>query len=342
MPAANLPLRTVKRGGRLAIVNLQATPKDRRAALVIHAKVDGVLALALRQLNIAPPPFSRADRVVLAHRATRDAAEWRRWAEARGDGAAAAAAVTGAAAGGGGGGGDEGSAGGWGFELQIASPHGEACPMPMVRGAEVTFEARGGGPGSSSAVVIESAALSGSAPLRVRRWVAGGAGGGEVVARVRLLLVDAADEGKRAPEFEYALAPPPTASGAGGGGGTSNDGKRSGSGGAGGAGSSGLASRVVEFETQRRDYTAEQAALIAGLEAAAAAEPAGGGSSSGSGIKRGPGRPKGRAAPARYGECDVDGGASSGGEGGGGSSGRGGGSRTSSGRVSKRAKRLDM
>jgi mono-ADP-ribosyltransferase sirtuin 6 len=42
VPAANLPLRTLKAGGALAIVNLQATPKDKRAGLVVHAKVDVV------------------------------------------------------------------------------------------------------------------------------------------------------------------------------------------------------------------------------------------------------------------------------------------------------------
>jgi NAD-dependent SIR2 family protein deacetylase len=42
IPAANLPLRTVKAGGSLAIINLQATPKDKHAAVVIHAKVDQV------------------------------------------------------------------------------------------------------------------------------------------------------------------------------------------------------------------------------------------------------------------------------------------------------------
>jgi mono-ADP-ribosyltransferase sirtuin 6 len=42
VPAANLPLRTLKTGGALAIINLQATPKDKRATLVVHAKVDTV------------------------------------------------------------------------------------------------------------------------------------------------------------------------------------------------------------------------------------------------------------------------------------------------------------
>lgn len=45
IPAANLPLRTVKAGGSLAIINLQATPKDKKATVVIHAKVDQVCLL---------------------------------------------------------------------------------------------------------------------------------------------------------------------------------------------------------------------------------------------------------------------------------------------------------
>ena len=42
IPAANLPLRTVKSGGSLAIINLQATPKDKKATVVLHAKTDQV------------------------------------------------------------------------------------------------------------------------------------------------------------------------------------------------------------------------------------------------------------------------------------------------------------
>jgi hypothetical protein len=42
IPAANLPLRTVRAGGKLAIVNLQGTPKDKKAHCVIHARVDEV------------------------------------------------------------------------------------------------------------------------------------------------------------------------------------------------------------------------------------------------------------------------------------------------------------
>uniref|UniRef100_A0A0D3FTK5 protein acetyllysine N-acetyltransferase n=1 Tax=Oryza barthii TaxID=65489 RepID=A0A0D3FTK5_9ORYZ len=41
-PACNMPLLSLKNGGRVAIVNLQATPKDKKASLVIHGFVDKV------------------------------------------------------------------------------------------------------------------------------------------------------------------------------------------------------------------------------------------------------------------------------------------------------------
>ncbi|KAM0904669.1 hypothetical protein ACQ4PT_017876 [Festuca glaucescens] len=39
-PACNMPLMSIKNGGKVAIVNLQATPKDKKASLVIHGLVD--------------------------------------------------------------------------------------------------------------------------------------------------------------------------------------------------------------------------------------------------------------------------------------------------------------
>ncbi|EMS51172.1 NAD-dependent deacetylase sirtuin-6 [Triticum urartu] len=41
-PACNMPLLSIKNGGKVAIVNLQATPKDKKASLVIHGFVDKV------------------------------------------------------------------------------------------------------------------------------------------------------------------------------------------------------------------------------------------------------------------------------------------------------------
>ncbi|XP_059661263.1 NAD-dependent protein deacetylase SRT1-like isoform X2 [Cornus florida] len=39
-PACNLPLKSLRRGGKIVIVNLQRTPKDKKASLVIHGLVD--------------------------------------------------------------------------------------------------------------------------------------------------------------------------------------------------------------------------------------------------------------------------------------------------------------
>lgn len=45
-PCANFPLLTKKSGGRIAVVNLQATRVDNRADLVIHERVDVVMEKA--------------------------------------------------------------------------------------------------------------------------------------------------------------------------------------------------------------------------------------------------------------------------------------------------------
>lgn len=49
--------------GKLAIVNLQATPKDRKASLVIRAKCDAVMALVARRLALRVPEFRRKDAI---------------------------------------------------------------------------------------------------------------------------------------------------------------------------------------------------------------------------------------------------------------------------------------
>jgi hypothetical protein len=67
-PSCDIPLRTVKAGGRLAILNLQRTPKDRRAHLVLHCRVDHVMAALLGELGLPLPQYVRSDRVLVAHR----------------------------------------------------------------------------------------------------------------------------------------------------------------------------------------------------------------------------------------------------------------------------------
>jgi NAD-dependent deacetylase len=46
-PVAGLPEETLARGGKLAIVNREATPYDARAELVIHASAGDVLSACI-------------------------------------------------------------------------------------------------------------------------------------------------------------------------------------------------------------------------------------------------------------------------------------------------------
>ena len=56
-PAADMPLHTFERGGKLVIVNLQKTPLDSYAALVIHGKCDEVMAKVMQKLQIPIPEW---------------------------------------------------------------------------------------------------------------------------------------------------------------------------------------------------------------------------------------------------------------------------------------------
>mmetsp|Transcript_12623 Transcript_12623/g.14044 ORF Transcript_12623/g.14044 Transcript_12623/m.14044 type:complete len:298 (+) Transcript_12623:42-935(+) len=56
-PANSLPLKTVKRGGKLVIVNLQATPKDKTSNLKISATCDEVLCHLMKMLEIPIPSY---------------------------------------------------------------------------------------------------------------------------------------------------------------------------------------------------------------------------------------------------------------------------------------------
>jgi len=52
-------VQTVKSGGKLVLVNLQKTPKDRFAAIKIHAPVDKVILAVMAALDIPIPSFTR-------------------------------------------------------------------------------------------------------------------------------------------------------------------------------------------------------------------------------------------------------------------------------------------
>ncbi len=56
-PAADMPRMTAEKGGKLVIVNLQKTPMDPYAALVIHGKCDDVMKITMQKLAIEIPQW---------------------------------------------------------------------------------------------------------------------------------------------------------------------------------------------------------------------------------------------------------------------------------------------
>lgn len=54
-PAADMPMSTFEKGGKLVIVNLQKTPLDYAAALVIHGKCDDVMRLVMKKMQLQIP-----------------------------------------------------------------------------------------------------------------------------------------------------------------------------------------------------------------------------------------------------------------------------------------------
>ncbi|MEW5313793.1 MAG: hypothetical protein WDW38_005330 [Sanguina aurantia] len=69
-PANEIPGITRDAGGRMVIVNLQKTPKDRRASLIVRCRVDPVMALLMQELQIQVPPYTRTDSVIISHTIT--------------------------------------------------------------------------------------------------------------------------------------------------------------------------------------------------------------------------------------------------------------------------------
>lgn len=103
-PACNLPLKSLRGGGKIVIVNLQETPKDKKASLVIHGFVDKVIAGVMDRLNMRIPPFVRIDlfQVILTHTLSSD----KRFVN---------------------------------WILRVASVHGQKAPLPFIKYVEVSF-----------------------------------------------------------------------------------------------------------------------------------------------------------------------------------------------------------
>lgn len=177
-PANALPERTARRGGRMVVVNLQQTPKDKSAALLVRGRVDQVMRVVMRELQLPVPDYRRHDCVMVAV----DVAwpvEWvRAAAEGRQVGDPGPMPTAGLKK-------DDAGHVGEGREgveaerpakrprasaqrvcvtVEILSLHGRDCPLPMVESARVAFEEPWAGRG------LGDASLGATAPLRAR-WV---------------------------------------------------------------------------------------------------------------------------------------------------------------------------
>ncbi|KAL9999827.1 putative histone deacetylase [Helianthus debilis subsp. tardiflorus] len=107
-PACNIPLKCIRNGGKMVIVNLQQTPKDKRASLVIHGLVDKVMAEVLQLLNMPIAPYVRVDlfQIIFNHVRSVSESKYTKWS------------------------------------LRVISVHGEKAPLPFIESVEVTFPDR--------------------------------------------------------------------------------------------------------------------------------------------------------------------------------------------------------
>mmetsp|Transcript_8363 Transcript_8363/g.52213 ORF Transcript_8363/g.52213 Transcript_8363/m.52213 type:complete len:388 (+) Transcript_8363:547-1710(+) len=113
-PVCDLPEQVQANGGKLVIVNLQATPKDERADLVIHAKCDQVMAQLLKHMEIKVPPYVRVDKARISYHVLFPTPPHRKQFSH----------------------GVRGS----GIKLIFSSVHHPKCPLPFVRSLSVELE----------------------------------------------------------------------------------------------------------------------------------------------------------------------------------------------------------
>nr|ATG71263.1 sirtuin 1 [Juniperus phoenicea] len=105
-PACNLPLKSVRGGGKLVIINLQPTPKDKKAALLIHAQVDKVIAGVMQFLNYKIPAFVRVDCIQVSLSYPSKKKRYAKW------------------------------------KLRISSIHGNKAALPFIKSVEASFPDR--------------------------------------------------------------------------------------------------------------------------------------------------------------------------------------------------------
>ncbi|KAA8526626.1 hypothetical protein F0562_008171 [Nyssa sinensis] len=107
-PACNLPLKCLRGGGKIVIVNLQQTPKDKKASLLIHGLVDKVIAGVIHFLNLWIPPYVRVDHFQISFTQFRRLTEkkYAKWA------------------------------------LRVTSVHGDRAPLPFIKSVQISFSER--------------------------------------------------------------------------------------------------------------------------------------------------------------------------------------------------------
>jgi len=64
-PAADMPKNTAKKGGKLVIVNLQATPLDDNG-FRINGMIDDVMISLMKKLNLEIPEFTLKRRIMIS------------------------------------------------------------------------------------------------------------------------------------------------------------------------------------------------------------------------------------------------------------------------------------
>ena len=99
-------------GGKLVIINLQKTPKDKKASLVIHARCDEVMQQLMSQMQLPIPSYTRQDSVLVTHALKKG--------RVLQDGVQSINCT-----------------------LRVQSTHGQKCPLPLVQQVDVDFQVHG-------------------------------------------------------------------------------------------------------------------------------------------------------------------------------------------------------
>jgi len=63
-PACNFPSKALKNRGKMIIVNLQKTPYDKYASLIIRARTDHVMELLTKELGLSVPKYDEEEDVI--------------------------------------------------------------------------------------------------------------------------------------------------------------------------------------------------------------------------------------------------------------------------------------